>query len=62
MGVDNEWLATAAMVAGCDVTGVAALLDELFDHSDRDLETAGHLLTGGVAVIIGFEDALPEIH
>lgn len=62
MGVDNEGLATAAMVTGRDVTGVAALLDELFDHSDRDLETAGHLFTGGVAAIIGLEDALPKIH
>ncbi len=62
MGVDNEGLASAAMVTGSDVTGVAALLDELFDHADRDLETAGYLFAGGVATIIGFKDTLPEIH
>ena len=62
MGVDNEGLAAAAMVTGSDVSGVAALLDELFDHAERDLETAGHLFTGGVATIIGLEDTLPEIH
>ena len=62
MGVDNEGLATAAMVTGSDVTGVAALLDELFDHSDRDLKTTGHLFTGGVATIIGLENTLPKIH
>jgi hypothetical protein len=62
MGVDNEWLATAAMVTGSDVTGVAALLDELFDHPDRDFEAASHLFTGDVAAIIGLEDTLPEIH
>jgi hypothetical protein len=62
MGVDNEGLATAAMVTGSDVTGVAALLDELFDHPDRDLETTGDLFAGGVATIIGLKDTLPEIH
>jgi hypothetical protein len=62
MGVDNDGLATATMVTGGDVTGVAALLDELFDHPYRDIETAGDLLTGGVAPIIGLEDTLPEIH
>ena len=62
MGVDDEGLATAAMVTGRDVTGVAALLDELFDHPDRDFETAGHLFASAVAAIIGLEDTVPEIH
>ncbi|MEI8123535.1 MAG: hypothetical protein WCI20_16050 [bacterium] len=62
MGVDNEGLATAPMVTGSDVTGMAALLDELFDHPERDLKTAGHLFTGGVAAIIGLENTLPKIH
>ncbi len=62
MGVDNEGLAAAAMVTGSDVTGVVALLNELFDHPYRDLETAGNLFTGGIATIIGFKDTLPSIH
>ena len=62
MGVDNEGLATAPMMTGSNVTGVAALLDELFDHPHRNLETAGHLFTRGIATIIGFENTLPEIH
>lgn len=60
--VENDGLTTAAMVTGSDVAGVAALLDELFDHAEGYLETTGHLFTGGIAAIIGLEDALPEIH
>ena len=62
MGVDDEGLAAAAMMTGSDVSGVAALLDELFDHPERDLETASYLFTGSIAAIIGLEDTLPEIH
>jgi hypothetical protein len=62
VGVENDGLAAAAMMPGSDVSGVAALLDELFDHAERHLETTGHLFTGGIAAIIGLEDALPEIH
>jgi hypothetical protein len=62
MGVDDKGFAATAMMTGSDISSVAALLEELFDHAERDLETAGHLLTGGIATIIGLEDTLPEIH
>lgn len=32
MAVQNEWLATAAVMTGSNITGMAALLEELFDH------------------------------
>ena len=62
VGVENDGFAAAAMMTGSDVSGMAALLDELFDHAEGYLETTGHLFTGGIATIIGLEDTLPEIH
>ncbi len=34
MAVENERLATAAVMTGSYVTGMAALLEELFDHGE----------------------------
>jgi hypothetical protein len=62
VGVEDDRLAATAMVAGSDVTGVKTLMEELLDHAERHFETAGHLLAGRITAIIGFEDALTEIH
>lgn len=62
VGVEDDRLAAATMMAGSDVTGGAALMEQLLDHAERHFETAGHLLTGSLTAIIGFEDALTEIH
>ena len=62
VGVENDGLAAAAMMAGSDVASVTALLEELLDHAERHLETAGHLFTGDIAAIISLEDAMTEIH
>ena len=43
VGVENDGLAAAAMVAGGDVAGVAALVKELLDHAEGHFETTGHL-------------------
>jgi hypothetical protein len=62
MAVENEWLATAAVMTGSDITGMAALLEELFDHGQRYLKAVGDLFAGGIPTVVGFEYALPEIH
>ncbi len=62
MAVENDRLATAAVMTGCNVTGVAALLEEFFDHGERYLKPVGDLFAGGISTVVGFEDALPKIH
>jgi hypothetical protein len=62
MAVENKWLATAAVMTGSNVTGMAALLEELFDHGQRYLKPLGDLFAGGIPTVIGFENALPEIY
>jgi len=62
MAVENERLATAAVMTGSNVTGMAALLEELFDHGQRYLKAVGDLFAGGIPTVVGFENALPEIH
>jgi hypothetical protein len=44
VGVDNDGFATAAVVAWSNVTGSAPLLKELFDHAQRHIKAARHLL------------------
>jgi hypothetical protein len=62
VGIEDDGLAAAAMMAGSDVAGVSALMEQLLDHAERHFETAGHLLTGSLTAIIDFEYALTEIH
>lgn len=62
VGGEDEGLASAAVVAGADVAGVAALLDELLDEAEGHLETAGNLFAGGVPTVVCLEDALTDIH
>jgi hypothetical protein len=62
VGGEDEWFSSAAVMAGADVAGVAALLDELLDEAEGHLETAGNLFAGGVPPVVCLEDALTEIH
>ncbi|MDP9180000.1 MAG: hypothetical protein M3O61_20215 [Gemmatimonadota bacterium] len=59
-GKDDRFPA-AAMMPGSDVAGVAALLEELFDHAQRNHEPVGDLFAGNIPPVIGLEDALTEI-
>lgn len=62
MTIENERLAAAAVMTGSDITGMAALLEELFDHGQRYLKPVGDLFAGDIPTVVGFENALPEIH
>jgi hypothetical protein len=62
MAVENDRLATAAVMTGGNITGMTALLEELLDHGERYLEAVGDLFAGDIPTVVGFEDSLPEIH
>jgi hypothetical protein len=49
-------LASAAVMLGRDVPGMAPLLDELLDHPERHFEPPGDLFTAYVPEIVGFEN------
>jgi hypothetical protein len=49
-------------MTGSNVTGMAALMEELFDHGQRYLKPLGDLFAGGISTVVDFENALPEIH
>jgi len=62
VGIEDDGLTTAAMMERSDVSGMAALVEKLFDQAEGDLESRGDLFAGDVTAIIGLEDALPQIH
>ena len=62
VGIEDDGLTTAPMMERSDVSGVAALVQELFDQAEGDLESRGDLFTSDITAIVGLEDALPQIH
>ena len=54
-------LAAAVAVAGTQIAGVTTLLEELLDQTERDLEAVGDLLAGALLLIIGGQDAFPQV-
>jgi hypothetical protein len=57
VAAENHGFAAAAVMTGGNAAGVAALLDELFDHAKGHIEATGHLLAGGIPTVIGLENA-----
>ena len=55
-GEDLGLAARVPMTRG-DIAGAPALLEELFDHPERDAKPAGDVLTGAFAGVVGGEDA-----
>ena len=58
---DNAGLGAGAVVLGADVADLAALLEELLDHAQRNPETAGHLLAAALVGVVGRQDQFAEI-
>jgi len=58
----NLWFAAGKMVAGADVARVAALLQQLFDHSQRNAETGGDFIAGPLLSVVGVENALTQVN
>ena len=59
-GADHRFAPGQAMAMG-DVTGVAALLEELFNHAQRDAKAVGNLVASTLVIVVGLEDSLPQI-
>jgi hypothetical protein len=57
----NHWLSPGPVVPRGDVSGPSALLQELFNHSQRHTETMGRLPTCTLSIVIGGKDSLPKI-
>ena len=62
VNLENLRFATTQVMAWCDITSVAALLNELFDHPQRDLIAACDLVAGSFSTIVGSQDAFAQIH
>ena len=62
MAVENDRLATAAVMTGGNITGMTALLEELLDHAQRNPESVGHLLAGALVGVVGGQNPFPQIH
>lgn len=60
--VEDDRLASTAVMKRSNVAELAALLEKFFHHAQRYLETAGDILTCDIAPIIGIEKSLAEIH
>ena len=60
--LQDQRLAATQVMARCNVTSMAALLDELFDHPERNLVAAGDLVAGTFTTVIGSKDPFTQIH
>jgi len=58
---DDQGLAARAVMARGDIAGLAALLEELFDHAEGNVETPGHILPGALPGVVGGKDAGAQI-
>ena len=58
---EDERLASAEVVPRGDVAGVAALLEELFDHAQRNTVTAGDHIAGAFAIVIGSQYPFTQV-
>jgi len=61
VGGNDHRLAPGKVMSGSDVAGAPALLQELFNHPERDPKTMGNLDPGAFVLIIGIDNPLPEI-
>ena len=55
---DNGFFAACPVVEGLDVTKFAALLEELFDHAEGDVEAQGDGLAGAFTAEVGADNAV----
>jgi len=57
----NQGLSSRPVMAGTEISRAPPLLEELFDHPQRDAVTPGNLLPGGAALIVGLEDPFAKV-
>lgn len=61
MRIDNDALTPGMVVAGPNISGMSALLDELFDNPQRDPITTRNVFPGTFIIIVGTEDSFTQI-
>jgi len=61
MNLDDERFASRVSVARPDLASPLALLQKLFDHTQRNPVALGNLLAGSFQIIIGSQDAFSEV-
>ena len=61
--IKDDGFASATVMLGGDIaTAMTALLEELFDHAQRDLVAVGDLVPRTFAAVVGGQDAFAQIH
>lgn len=61
MGAQDERFAPGIMVAGSDVSGTPALLQEFLDQAQRDTKTTGNFFTVSFFLVVGTEDSFTQV-
>jgi len=63
LAVDRDKLgpASAAVIPTGNLAGMPPLLEQFFNHPQRNPEPLGDFLAGAFVLIIGSQDALPEV-
>jgi hypothetical protein len=61
MSGDNLRLASRTMVLGPDVSRLAPLLDELFDHAQGHAKAPGNLIPGAFTIVVGSKNAFAQV-
>jgi hypothetical protein len=57
----DPWPASATVIPTGYVAALTALLQELFDHPQRNPEALGDFFAGAFVLIVGSQDTLPQI-
>jgi len=61
VGIKNDRLASTTMVLRRNVANMATLLNQLLDHTERNIEATRYLLTRCISSVIGFKDPFAEV-
>jgi len=61
MSLDDERFASRVSVACPDLASTLALLQKLFDHTQRNPVALRNLLAGSFQIVIGSQDAFSEV-
>ena len=61
MGTQDKRFASGITVAGSNVSGAPALLQEFLDQAQRDPETMGNFFTVSLLLVVGREDSFTQV-
>ena len=61
VGGPDHGFASGKTMTRRDVAGMAALLEKLFDHAQRNTKPEGNLVASALVVVVGLQDSLSQI-